>query len=63
MKLDADRDICLAIPEGQCFGLLGPNGAGKTTLIDMLTGLVQPDSGELFLQNTNMKNALSSIYK
>lgn len=35
------------IPAGGTFGLLGPNGAGKTTVIRMMTGLLQPDSGEV----------------
>lgn len=61
--LDADRDVCLGIPEGECFGLLGPNGAGKTTLIDILTGLEQPDTGNVFVEQTNMKNAFSSVYQ
>jgi ABC-2 type transport system ATP-binding protein len=36
----------LAIPVGSVYGLLGRNGAGKSTTIRMLTGMVQPDSGE-----------------
>ncbi|MEJ2064885.1 MAG: ABC transporter ATP-binding protein, partial [Reinekea sp.] len=32
-----------------CFGLLGPNGAGKTTTIEMLEGIQQPTSGQIFL--------------
>jgi len=37
--------IDLEIATGECFGLLGPNGAGKTTTVEMLEGLVRPDSG------------------
>jgi len=33
------------VAEGEFFGLLGPNGAGKTTLINVIAGLVRPDSG------------------
>ncbi|MEE8341870.1 MAG: ATP-binding cassette domain-containing protein [Candidatus Neomarinimicrobiota bacterium] len=40
------RDVSISIPEGQFFGLLGPNGAGKTTTINILTGLVNRDTGE-----------------
>lgn len=39
--------ITLSIPRGELFGLLGPNGAGKSTLINILTGLVRRDSGEV----------------
>ena len=37
--------VSLAVGEGEFFGLLGPNGAGKTTLINVIAGLVRPDSG------------------
>lgn len=37
------------IPQGTIFGLLGPNGAGKTTLLRMITGILIPDSGEIFV--------------
>jgi len=41
-------DISFQIPTGVCFGLLGPNGAGKTTTIEMIEGITQPTSGEIF---------------
>ncbi len=37
----------LHVYRGECFGLLGPNGAGKTTTIEMLEGLLAPDTGEV----------------
>ncbi|MFH1121506.1 MAG: ABC transporter ATP-binding protein [Bacteroidota bacterium] len=40
-------NLSVEIREGEIFGLLGPNGAGKTTSIRMITGLLQPDSGEV----------------
>ncbi|HTO47247.1 MAG TPA: ABC transporter ATP-binding protein [Burkholderiales bacterium] len=43
----AVRDICLAIPEKSIFALIGPNGAGKSTLLNLLSGIYQPDAGEL----------------
>ncbi|NBS68583.1 ABC transporter ATP-binding protein [bacterium] len=37
----------LSVKQGECFALLGPNGAGKSTIIGILTGLVNPTSGEV----------------
>ena len=39
--------IDLDVPGGECFGLLGPNGAGKTTTVEVLEGLLEPDSGQV----------------
>ena len=41
--------LTLSIPEGKIVGLLGPNGCGKSTLIKLVSGLLQPDSGEIFV--------------
>ena len=43
----AVRGISFRVRRGEIFGLLGPNGAGKTTTISMLTGLLEPDGGEI----------------
>lgn len=44
----AVNGISFHIPKGICFGLLGPNGAGKTTTIEVVEGIIQPTSGEVF---------------
>jgi ABC-2 type transport system ATP-binding protein len=46
----AVQDLSFDIERGTIFGLLGPNGAGKTTLLRMITGILVPDSGEIFVQ-------------
>ncbi|MEL7353410.1 MAG: ABC transporter ATP-binding protein [Cyanobacteria bacterium P01_A01_bin.116] len=42
-------NLSLNLQPGEIYGLLGPNGAGKTTALNMLCGLLKPDSGEIFL--------------
>jgi ABC-2 type transport system ATP-binding protein len=44
--LTAVNNVSLAIHRGEIFSLLGPNGAGKTTTISMMSGLIQPTSGD-----------------
>jgi len=46
-NLHALRGVDFSIRPGEFFGLLGPNGAGKSTLINVLGGLVRPDSGSV----------------
>ncbi len=41
--------LTLSIPAGRIVGLLGPNGCGKSTLIKLISGLLQPDSGEILV--------------
>jgi lipopolysaccharide export system ATP-binding protein len=48
------RDITLKIKRGEIIGLLGPNGAGKTTCFYMMVGLVNCDSGNIFLDKTDL---------
>ena len=43
------QDIALELPKGVRYALIGPNGAGKTTLMNLLTGMLRPDSGQIFL--------------
>jgi branched-chain amino acid transport system ATP-binding protein len=43
------QDINLALPKGVRYALIGPNGAGKTTLINLITGMLAPDSGRILL--------------
>jgi len=43
------NDISVQVSQGEIVGLLGPNGAGKTTSFYMIVGLIQPNSGKIFL--------------
>ena len=42
--------IGFKVEAGSCYGLLGPNGAGKTTTMEILEGIIQPDTGEVLYQ-------------
>lgn len=46
--------LSLTVNNGEIFGFLGPNGAGKTTTIRMLTGILQPDEGDLKLDDISI---------
>jgi len=48
-SLPVARDIALDLPVGGRYALIGPNGAGKTTLINLITGMLQPDAGQIVL--------------
>ena len=50
------NDVCLEAHKGEIVGLLGPNGAGKTTTFYMITGMIRPNSGEIFLDDKNITN-------
>jgi branched-chain amino acid transport system ATP-binding protein len=43
------KNIELNLPQGERYALIGPNGAGKTTLINLMTGMLRPDAGRIFL--------------
>jgi branched-chain amino acid transport system ATP-binding protein len=47
-------DITMTIPPGVRYALIGPNGAGKTTLINLITGMLLPDAGKIFLGDTEI---------
>ncbi len=53
-NIKAIENISIKIKEGEIVGLLGPNGAGKTTLIKILTGYLQPDAGEVFINEVDV---------
>lgn len=58
-------NISFEIDDGEIIGLLGPNGAGKSTTMNMLTGFIEPTSGEILINGVNIskksKKAKSNI--
>lgn len=53
-KIKAVDGIDLTVENGEIFGFLGPNGAGKTTTIKMITGILDPDEGEVLINDVNI---------
>ena len=49
--------VNLEIHSGEIIGLLGRNGAGKTTTFQMIVGLIKPDQGEIYLDDTDISRA------
>jgi ABC-2 type transport system ATP-binding protein len=53
--------IDLRVERGTFYGFLGPNGAGKSTTIKMLTGLLAPSRGEIFVLGKNMRDRREAL--
>ncbi len=53
-KREVVKNSTIRVKQGEIVGLLGPNGAGKTTTFYMIVGLVRPDEGDVFLDNTEI---------
>ncbi len=47
-------DVEISLPAGVRYALIGPNGAGKTTLINLMTGMLRPDAGRIFLGDADI---------
>ena len=52
-------DVSLEIEKGDVLGLIGPNGAGKSTLINLISGLLAPDNGAIYLSGKNITSRKS----
>ena len=50
-SLAANKNVDLVVEPGQIHGLLGENGAGKTTLMNVLYGMITPDSGQILIND------------
>jgi len=50
------NEVSISLERGEIVGLLGPNGAGKTTSFYMIIGVIKPNSGKVFLNDTDITN-------
>ena len=55
------NNVDISVDRNEVVGLLGPNGAGKTTTFYMITGMIKPTRGDIFLDDTNI--TLDPMYK
>jgi ABC-2 type transport system ATP-binding protein len=59
--LAAVQDLSLEVAHGEIFGFLGPNGAGKTTSINMMVGLLEPTSGDVFIEGQSIRRGRAEL--
>ena len=52
------KDITLEIEQGEIFVIMGPSGAGKTVILELIAGLHEPKSGNIFIGGKDAKNIL-----
>ena len=55
-KQTAVKDLCLNIKDSEFVAILGPSGCGKTTTMNMISGLLQPDSGKIYFDGKEMND-------
>lgn len=54
-KVKAVNQLNMTVEDGEIIGFIGPNGAGKTTTLKMMTGILNPDEGEILLNGINIQ--------
>lgn len=61
--LKAIKGVSLRLHRGQVLGLIGPNGAGKTTMVNVLTGFTHPQTGHVWLDDTELTALSADAYR
>jgi ABC-2 type transport system ATP-binding protein len=62
-SITAVDNVSFRIDPGEVYGYLGPNGSGKTTTVKMLTGLLEPTAGSIFLHGKDIRSDLIGYRK
>ena len=55
--------VSLEVNKGEIFGLLGPNGAGKTTAIRCIAGILQLNSGKIYIKNQELNKSTAHVFR
>ena len=55
------KNINFTIRKNKFIGIIGHSGSGKTTLVDIISGLLKVDQGDIFIDNVNINNSLSAL--
>jgi len=59
----AAKGVTFGVRPGEIFGLLGPNGAGKTTTVKMVSGLIRPDAGKVYVDGMYVERRRLEVLK
>jgi ABC-type multidrug transport system fused ATPase/permease subunit len=59
-SIAAVKNVTFSVQEGESVGIVGPSGAGKTTLVDILLGIITPDSGTVSISGMSPLEAISA---
>jgi len=62
-KQEVLKNINLKLRHGDSIGIIGESGSGKTTLVDMILGLLEPNSGKIYFNGTNLKQEINNWHK
>ncbi|MFO7976938.1 MAG: ABC transporter ATP-binding protein [Candidatus Hydrogenedentota bacterium] len=62
-RIHAVKKVAFEIRRGEIFGLLGPNGAGKTTLVKMISGLIRPTAGDVYVDGLHVERQRLKVLK
>lgn len=54
-RTTAVKSVDIKVGKGEIYALIGPNGSGKTTLINMIVGLLHPDSGDVLIGEVSIE--------
>ncbi|MDF2684101.1 MAG: transporter binding protein [Brevibacillus sp.] len=50
------QDVTFSVAKGEFFGIIGPNGSGKSTLLKMISGVISPDGGDIFVGGKSIRS-------